>query len=152
MAPRPARIDDAPEVVRLAGLMYEAMGLMVDDAWAEAAVSSFQARLDDDVAAFVVDDPTTPGQLSASGCGVVSTRLPSPANPEGRVGYIMWMATDPAFRRQGHGAGIVNALVDWFRSHGVAMVELHATAEGESVYRRAGFGTEGALAMRRPTW
>ena len=42
------------------------------------------------------------------------------------------------------------ALVDWYRRHGVGVVELHATADGESLYRSMGFdeGPNPALRLR----
>ena len=101
MAIRPATIEDAGEVVRLAALMYEAMGLdATGTAWQRAAVTAMASRLGEDAAVFVADDPGTPGRLAATGAGVIATRLPGPANPAATVGYIQWVSTDPRWRRR----------------------------------------------------
>lgn len=146
---RPAHHADAAEVVRLAGLMYASMGLDNGVAWADPATTSWTERIGRDVATFVVDDPSRPGGLCASASGVVSTRLPSPQNPSGRVGYIMWVATDEPWRGRGLSTAVMTALMDWFRRQDVVMVELHATADGERVYRRLGFDDGANPALRR---
>jgi hypothetical protein len=46
--PLPARRasgEDAPEIVRLAGVMYQSMGVTADDAWRTAAVEEVRPRL-----------------------------------------------------------------------------------------------------------
>jgi GNAT superfamily N-acetyltransferase len=129
--------------------MYASMGLDAGAAWADPAEANWIDRLGHDVACFVVDDPARPGGLCASACGLVSTRLPSPQNPSGRVGYIMWVATDESWRRRGLSAAVMTALLDLFRRQDVVMAELHATAAGERVYRRLGFDEGANPALRR---
>jgi predicted acetyltransferase len=60
-------------------------------------------------------------------------------NPSGKWGYIMNMYTVPHFRRKGVCSGIVNALVEEASRYGVTGFELHATPEGEMVYKQEGF-------------
>ena len=74
-------------------------------------------------------------------CGgvTVATRLPGPGVPTARYGYVQWMAIDPMYRRRGHARAVFEALLDWLREHGVHNVELHATPEGEPLYRSYGF-------------
>jgi GNAT superfamily N-acetyltransferase len=131
--------------------MYGSMGVQPRPLWASLAASQFASQLDRDLTAFVVDHPSRPG-LCASGCGLVATRLASPTNLSGRVGYIQWVCTDPEERRQGHTTRIMTALLDWYEQEGVTVVELHATEAGEPIYRRLGFGTEGGVALRRRSW
>jgi hypothetical protein len=58
MDARPARPIDAAEIVRLASVMFESMGVDATASdWLEAALRNVQERLDDDLAVFVVDDP-----------------------------------------------------------------------------------------------
>jgi ribosomal protein S18 acetylase RimI-like enzyme len=90
--------------------------------------------------------------LAASGAGTISTRLPSPNNPTARVGYIQWVATDPDARRRGHAREVMAALLDWYDERQVVVVELHATTDGEPLYRSLGFGVEGGIALRRRAW
>jgi GNAT superfamily N-acetyltransferase len=69
------------------------------------------------------------------------------------VGYIQWMSTEAAARRQGLGGAILAALLAWFEGRGVDNVELHASPDGAPLYRAAGFweGSTG-LSMRRRPW
>jgi len=153
---RSARPDDAGEVARLAEMMYRSIRLQLDEEvwerWRVSAVQTVQARLGEDLAVVVAEDPTARGHLVACGAGAISLRLPGPAG-DARVGYIQWMATEPGFRRQGLGRAVLRALLAWFESQGVDNVELHASADGDRLYRSEGFW-EGstALAMRRRPW
>ena len=152
MSARPATPDDAAEVIRLAALMFTDIG---SDAslpeWQEAAARHVCDRLGHDAAVFVVDNPTYPGQLVAVAAGTITTRLPSPVNPSGRVGYVQWVSTEPEARRQGHAAAVMDALLGWYAAEGVRSVELHATEMGEPLYRRIGFGDPPYRALRRRT-
>lgn len=60
-------------------------------------------------------------------------------NPTGKWGYIMNMYTVPAFRRNGICKKILDKLVEEGIKYGVAAFELHATNEGELVYKQNGF-------------
>ncbi|MES2780782.1 MAG: GNAT family N-acetyltransferase [Bacteroidota bacterium] len=60
-------------------------------------------------------------------------------NPSGKWGYIMNMYTLPAYRRKGICKGILNALVADASQQGITGFELHATLEGEKVYKQEGF-------------
>jgi GNAT superfamily N-acetyltransferase len=154
---RAARPDDAGEVVRLAELMFRSLGLTELDEdvwvrWRSSAQRAVSARLGVNLAVVVAEDPGVPGRLVACGAGAISERLPGPA-ADGRVGYIQWMSTEPAFRRQGLGRAVLRALLEWFESQGVANVELHASTAGAPLYRSEGFweGSTG-LALRRRPW
>lgn len=150
MLARFATTADSVEVLRLARSMFESMGVDASgEQWQRSGGRSFVERLGDDLAVFVVDDPEEPDHLVASAAGVISVRLPVPWNPEGRVGYVQWVATEPAFRRRGLGRQVMAALLGWFSEHGVSVVELHATGLGESLYRSLGFEEGGQRALRR---
>jgi GNAT superfamily N-acetyltransferase len=152
MTTRHAKAEDAPEIVRLAGLMYASMGLTITPEWSALAATEMVRRLadaDEQLVVLGVDRPDGAPGLAASGAGLVSVRLPSPGNPTGRVGYIQWIATEPEFRRRGLARAIMVALLDWFEAVRVPVVELHATDDGEPLYRSLGFGQEGGLALRR---
>ncbi len=60
-------------------------------------------------------------------------------NPTGKWGYIMNMYTLPQHRRKGVCKGILNVLVEEGQKTGVTAFELHATKEGELVYKNNGF-------------
>ena len=57
-------------------------------------------------------------------------------NPSGKWGYIMNMYTIPAYRRNGICKNILNLLVEEGKKNGITAFELHATKEGEMVYRQ----------------
>ncbi|MBN1170852.1 MAG: GNAT family N-acetyltransferase [Micromonosporaceae bacterium] len=81
--------------------------------------------------------------------GVVYTRLPGPRNLDSRVGYIQWVATDPAWRGRGYARAVLNSLLEWFRGEGVNQCELHATPAGRPLYESLGFGIGDHPGLRR---
>ncbi|MBA0124543.1 GNAT family N-acetyltransferase [Haloechinothrix sp. YIM 98757] len=138
---RYATTQDTAEIIRLASLMYESIDLDASTrAWQEAARAAITERLGDGVAIVVAEHPSDSGSLVASGAGSICTRLPGPANLSGRVGYIQWVATAPEWRKQGLAREILTTLLDWYRQEGIVQVELHATTDGEPLYRSLGFG------------
>ncbi|MBK9727036.1 MAG: GNAT family N-acetyltransferase [Saprospiraceae bacterium] len=60
-------------------------------------------------------------------------------NPSGKWGYIMNMYTVPEFRRKGICKAILEILVEEGKKFGITAFELHATKDGENVYRQEGF-------------
>ena len=149
IAVRPATVADTGEVIRLAALMYEAMGLDASGtAWRQAAATALANRLGGDTQVFVADDPGQPGRLAATGAGVITTRLPGPANPAAAVGYIQWVSTDPRWRRRGLARSITSALLAWFSERDVRAIELHATPQAAGMYRSLGFGVGGNPGLR----
>jgi GNAT superfamily N-acetyltransferase len=150
MSIRPATPQDAAEIVRLARLMYESMGVDGSEPiWQGEGERHVRERLGRDVAVLVADHPDVPGQLVASAAGTIAERLPGPRNPCGKAGYIQWVATEPAFRRRGLARAMIEALLTWYEAEGVSNVELHATPDGEPLYRSLGFDDGPPLAMRR---
>jgi GNAT superfamily N-acetyltransferase len=150
MDARPARPIDAPEVVRLASVMFESMGVDATSSdWLEPALRNVRERLDDDLAVFVVDDPLVSGRLIASAAGTIAQRLPTPMNPHGRAGYVQWVCTDPGYRGQGLGRHVMTALLAWYEARDVRAIELHSTPMAESLYLSLGFGDSGPRALRR---
>lgn len=149
MATREATNDDVDEVVRLAALMYASMGHDASKPeWVDAARHQFVTRVGSDLVVFVVDDADG-RRLVASAAGTVNLRLPAPNNLSGEVGYVQWVATDEHARRQGHARAVMQALLDWYDERGVRVVELHATPDGEPLYRELGFTDDGPVALRR---
>ena len=60
-------------------------------------------------------------------------------NPSGRVGYLMNMYSIPSFRRKGICSKLIKLLIEDAKNSGITAFELHATKEGEFVYRKVGF-------------
>jgi ribosomal protein S18 acetylase RimI-like enzyme len=93
---------------------------------------------DPDLAVLVVDDPGGPG-LAACAIGQIDRNLGDPENPTGLRGRVFNVATDPACRRRGYARACMTSLLEWFDAADVPFVDLHATEEGEPLYRDLGF-------------
>lgn len=148
MRARPADARDADETVRLAAVMFDAMGVPTPPEWWAEARAEFLARLGTAAFGFVVDHPDAgadavgggPRRLAASAVVVLGPRLPNPRYPGGvEAGYVQWVATDPDQRRRGCARVVLTALVAWCDARGVPRVELAATEAGEPLYRSLGF-------------
>lgn len=144
---------DATEIVRLRALMFEDMGRdpgLLDERWRRRNVDHFTARLaqPDVFAGYVIDKPD--GGVAAVAIGWLNQHLIGTANQTGRVGYVANMCTEPAFRRRGFGRITLTALLDWMRSTDTRTVNLHASTDGEALYRSLGFTdpSETALTLR----
>lgn len=151
MEPRLATLSDMPELLRLAAMMYSSMGLDASgEGWREQATNLLAERLGgDDVVVFAVDDPAGGGRLVACGGAAIIQRLPGPSTPDGRWGYVQWMATEPAHRRRGLAKAVLRAILEWLDARGVFNVELHATQTGEPLYRSFGFEDPASPELRR---
>lgn len=64
---------------------------------------------------------------------------------EGGVGRVGRMAVDPAFRRRGVGALVLEALEARARADGLGEIELHAQCYVEEFYRRHGYARAGEV-------
>lgn len=150
METRFARPQDSSEIVRLARIMFDSMGIAITDArWEGIGEAGVERRLGADLAAFVVDHPSEHGRLIASAAGTINERLPGPLCPGGIVGYVQWVCTDPSYRRQGLARRVMAALLDWYDARDVRTVELHATPMAEHLYISMGFDDTGPRALRR---
>jgi GNAT superfamily N-acetyltransferase len=152
MSARPAIPDDADELVRLRAVMLQTFGNPAtwNDDWRPFSRESLRRRLtgpDSSMAAFVVDRPDGSG-LAACAVGIIEERLGNPSNPAGLVGYVFNVSTDPSHRRRGYARACMEALLEWFRSRGVGLVDLRASADGEPLYSDLGFTRTPDPAMR----
>jgi GNAT superfamily N-acetyltransferase len=137
-------------MVRLACVMFASVGVAVpDDGWRARARAHIASRIGRDALGAVVDHPSEPGRLVASAAATVTTRLPTPENPDGRTAYVQWVATDDDFRNRGYARAVMTTLLEWLDEHGVTTVDLHATVMGEPLYRSLGFVEGGTPALRR---
>ncbi|GLW32703.1 hypothetical protein Areg01_56410 [Actinoplanes regularis] len=148
---RPASPADAAELIRLRAIMLGDFRFPEwNDDWREPArrtLSDLLARPEPTLAAFVADRPDGAG-LAACAVGSIEQRLGGPSYPDGRVGYVFNVVTDPDMRRRGYSRECVTALIEWFRKHGVRAVDLRASADGEPLYRSLGFRRVTEPAMR----
>ncbi|MFD6873869.1 MULTISPECIES: GNAT family N-acetyltransferase [unclassified Streptomyces] len=143
MRPRAADPADIPELIRLRAVALDSLGVDPgpDDAqWRDVAGDWFRERLTGrpDVHCLVIGG--APGEpLLATGMAWVTYHLPGPRRPDGRRGYLDGIVTDAEARGRGHGRRIVDALVARLDGMGIHHVQLHASSDGEPVYRAAGF-------------
>lgn len=149
IAVRHATNDDVDELIRIAELMYAAMGITTNDAWRVECQAELKARLGDDLVGAIVDRPGEPGRAACSAIGLITRRIAGPDNMSGRFGYIQWVATEPEWRGRGFATAVVGALLEWFDAQQVVSVELHATPSGEPVYRALGFENSENPGLRR---
>jgi ribosomal protein S18 acetylase RimI-like enzyme len=142
---RRAGPGDASELMRLRVVMLSGMpGASPPEPgpWLETGADLLRRQLTDPaqrLAAFVVPRPDTPERLAACVVGAVDERLPSPFYPNPRRGYVYNVATDPEYRRRGYSRACMAALLTWYGSQGVGLVDLRASPDGEPLYESLGF-------------
>ncbi|MEU6040462.1 GNAT family N-acetyltransferase [Actinomadura sp. NPDC047616] len=140
---RQAVEDDVAELVRLRALLFETLGgdffnpPSAGDDWRDALARVLEKKLTEDDARILVVDGDN--GLAACGIGTVEQWFPGPHSHNGRVGHVIGMVTDPAYRRRGHGRAIMHGLLAWFRQRDVARVDLYASTDGAPLYRDLGF-------------
>lgn len=135
---RRARRADATALVGLRVELMRAMGEDAEDpVWQERALTWFRDALaGDDAAAFVVDED---GAVVAGALVTLGRGAPSARNPRGLTAHLSNVCTLPSARGRGHGRACVEAAIAWARDAGVDSVALHATPDGEELYRSLGF-------------
>ena len=154
---RQATPDDAPELVRLRGVMLASYtgDEPPPGPWQDHAERLLRTRLaepDGSLAAFVVDRPGGSGKLAACAVGTIEHRLAAPDNPSGTSGYVFNVATDPDQRRRGYSRACMEALLAWFARRGVTKLDLKASPDAEPLYTALGFTrtTDPAMRLRIP--
>jgi GNAT superfamily N-acetyltransferase len=145
---RIATLDDVDELVRLRQVMFDEMDHPAGDpAWREACAEFLRETM---IAGTTVSLVAGDGdRLVSCGTGVTFRRVPGPANPSGRYGYIQSVVTERPWRGQGLARAVVAGLLDWYRQRGIHRVDLHATGDGEPIYRSLGFTLEPAYPEMR---
>lgn len=151
---RRATPADADALVVLRAAMFTAIGDDVGDehaAWRGSARTWFAEHLDDGTALCVVADVPRSGPVS-SALAVLMPRAPSPTNGDPRVAHVSQVSTLPGHRRQGHARACLGHLLAELDRAGVGRADLHATGDGEALYRSLGFidAPFPSLRRRRP--
>jgi GNAT superfamily N-acetyltransferase len=138
---RAATVDDIESITRLRCLMFESMGL--DDPKELAAVASdCEVYFGRAIPAGQYHGwlAVTPAGTAVASVGVVVDKHPpGPGNPSGRIGYIMNLCTEPAYRRRGLARQLFEQVMDWIRRQGITVAALHASDMGRPLYDRLGF-------------
>ncbi|WP_395571570.1 GNAT family N-acetyltransferase [Streptomyces sp. BK79] len=149
---RRAVAEDAEEVLRLRQVMIDSVRPASPTAWQAAALPALRTRLadpDGEFAAFVVDHPDRPGALAALVVGTLEYRIGGPGKPpDGLIGYVFSVATDPDARRRGYARACMDELLVWFRERGASHVMLTASPDAEPLYASMGFTRDTTPSMR----
>ncbi|MBN1977990.1 MAG: GNAT family N-acetyltransferase [Anaerolineae bacterium] len=136
-----ATVADVDDLVRLRRVMCEGMGW--DDpvkleAMEQAASAYFlQAIPAGDFCGWLAVTPA--GEAVSTGGVIVDRHIPTPANPSGKVGYILNIATVPSHRRQGIARRVLQTILAWLDKQGVQRATLHTSDEGRPLYESLGF-------------
>ncbi len=130
------RPDDLPQLKRLAGILHRDSRFFSDTRFPEAQARKMfeiwieKACADPEQHVFIADRT-----------GVVDGYVACQPTAE-RSGRIQLIGVDPAVRRQGVGASLIAAAVNWFASKGVAQVDVVTQARNMAalrLYERGGF-------------
>ena len=93
------------------------------------------------------------GSRVVGGGGIVLAGWPgSPWDNQSRRAWILNMYVEPEFRRRGIARELMQLMLAWCRSEGLAIVNLHASREGRALYESLGFKptNEMRLKLREP--
>ncbi|CAM5586649.1 GNAT family N-acetyltransferase [Streptomyces purpurascens] len=140
---RRALPEDAEEVLRLRQIMIDS--LFASDPstrWHGESLPTLKTKLGEpaaDFVAFVVDHPERPGALASLVAGTIDYRIGKSGDPQGKVGFVFSVATDPDARRRGYARACMQTLLEWFRTRGARRVQLTASPEAEPLYVSLGF-------------
>lgn len=135
---------DVPELVRLraafaeyltAGVVFETT--QASATWRATCAEVLKEQLSGSTMCVLVVDAED--GLAACGYGTIAQMVPGPHLPDGQLGFISSVFTEPAYRRRGYSRAIMNGLLNWFCERAVSRVDLHASTDAEPLYRALGF-------------
>jgi len=107
--------------------------------WREV-VSDFveRARMAGPFAAFLAEMDSE--VVGTAACQIYAGLYPEIRTPAAHLaGYVWGVYVEPAHRRRGVAAKLTRAAIDHLQAVGCTRVRLHASLQGEPVYRRLGF-------------
>lgn len=140
---RAANLEDAGTLARFRLRLLTELGAAGHEPTSAEALADYFRRATDsgECLSWIVES-----QGQAVGVGSINFfyRIPAPKNPSGREIYLLNMYTLTDFRGCGVAALILQAVKDYARLHGFGRIWLHASQQGESLYRRHGFASRPA--------
>jgi GNAT superfamily N-acetyltransferase len=138
---RQATTDDIPDLVRLRRVMCEGMGwddpVKLDEMEQTASAYFVEAIPTGDFRGWLAITPA--GEAVGTGGVIIDQHIPIPANPSGKVGYILNVATIPSHRRQGIARRVLQTMLAWLGEQGIRRATLHTSDVGRSLYESLGF-------------
>ena len=82
------------------------------------------------------------GRAVSAAYMAVSEKPANPAFITGKIGTILNVYTDPAYRRRGLAAQVLKKLIERAKEENLSKIELSATADGRPVYEKLGFAVK----------
>ncbi len=147
-AVRRATAEDAEVLAHHRAAMFRDMGSIrpeLYDALREAARPWFaEAVPAGEYVAFVASPVDQPDEIVAGAGAQLRRQLPRPTPDGGGVevrpqALVLNVYTEPAWRRRGLAALLMEQVLAWAREHDVGSVVLHASDEGRPLYEQLGF-------------
>ena len=81
----------------------------------------------------------TSGRIAGGGGVLLNSWPPSPKFPRAERAVILNVYTEAEFRRQGIARQIMATILEWVKQQGFGAVNLHASAQGRTLYEKLGF-------------
>lgn len=148
---RAATVDDIPEILEQRKRMYQDMGHREAEALSRM-VSTSREFLGNAIPAGYFRGwlATAEGKIVAGGAVLLSPWPSHTYDGECLRATILNVYTYPEFRRQGIARQLMRHMIDWCRNQGLAMVYLHASKDGRTLYESLEFEptTEMRLKLR----
>ena len=138
---REATESDIPELVRQRRLMFESMGY--EDFHKLQSTSDLSSKffleqiLNNKFYGWVAI--TKKGTIVCNAGVIIDHHPPGPNNLTGKIAYIFNLYTLPEFRCQGIARKIMETVLEWTKERAISIVTLHATDDGEKLYKSIGF-------------
>ncbi len=79
------------------------------------------------------------GQVIGCATGIIDSRAPTAANPNGLSGWVQSVVVAPQFRARGIARQLMTTLLRWFDNRDVRTVVLQTTEDGAQLYSALGF-------------
>ena len=135
-----ANNSDIAELIRLriAYIMDDYGSISEDDQHAmEVQLPNyFERKLGKDLIAFVA---RADGQMVATAYLLIIEKPANPSMQNGLVGEVLSVFTEKEYRGQGISTRLMNNLVKYAKENRLCYIDLKATEEGYSLYKKIGF-------------
>ncbi|HTW59171.1 MAG TPA: GNAT family N-acetyltransferase [Terriglobales bacterium] len=146
---RPATPADIAAIVRQRRKIYEDMSYKESEALdaMESLSASYltKALAEGSFHAWLAFD----GERAIAGAAVIITSWPAhPYDLECRRATILNVYTDPEYRRRGIARQLMQTVIAWCKSEGLARVTLHASDQGRHLYESLGFEDSNEMRLK----
>jgi GNAT superfamily N-acetyltransferase len=87
------------------------------------------------------------GAVAGAGGFAIREQPPSYKYTNGKLAYVMNMYTLPQYRGMGIASALMERILEAAQQLGIQKIELHATHEGEPIYRKYGFAEPKSIVL-----